>query len=286
MMPLATFALGACLAVGAGSDQVVAGDLAASAPEWAAIPPETPLGLAPAPGVQRVFRLPELRHLALRWKLAAQPERDLCVTRPVAMPDPADLLTAMHRQLPDAHIEIVEFGRIPAPQGELEFPLTGLRQTSTGGFWTGSIKYAGQHRFVLWARVKVTVSVVRVVAKEAIAPGRTLDPTLVRVEPREEFPSAGYLVDVNDVAGKMARRSIAAGAPLRTEWLAAAKVINRGDAVQVEIVTGAAHLKLDGVAASSGAVGETILVVNPDSKRQFRARVLSEGKVLVTGGNS
>src|SRR6266540_7369745 len=110
MMPLAAFAVGACLAVGPASDQIVAGDLAAAAPEWAAIPPETPLGLAPAPGVQRVFRLPELRRLAQRWNLAAQPERELCVTRPVAIPDPADLLAAMHRQLPGAHIEIVDFG--------------------------------------------------------------------------------------------------------------------------------------------------------------------------------
>jgi len=63
MIHLAAFALAACLAVGAGSDQVLAGDLAAAFPEWRAVPPETPLALAPAPGVQRVFRLPELRRL-------------------------------------------------------------------------------------------------------------------------------------------------------------------------------------------------------------------------------
>jgi flagella basal body P-ring formation protein FlgA len=286
MMPLATLAFGACLAVAPSSDQVVANDFVSAAPEWSAVAPETPLGLAPAPGVQRIFRLPELRRLAQRWNLATQPERELCVTRPVAVPEPEVLLAAMRRQLPDARIEIVEFGRQPAPQGELEFPLSGLRQSSIDAFWAGAVKYAGQHRFAVWARVKVFMPVVRVVATEAIPAGRTLDPSLVRLESREEFPSSGYLAGVEEVAGKMTRRPIAAGSPLRLEWLAPAKVVNRGDTVQVEIVNGSAYLKLDAIAASSGAVGDTIFVLNPDSKRQFRARVLSVGKVLVNGGNS
>src|ERR1035437_9520570 len=84
MIPLAAFALAGCLAVGASGDRILAGDLAAGFPEWAAVPPETPLGLAPAPGVVRVFRLPELRRLAERWNLSRVPDRDLCVTWPVA----------------------------------------------------------------------------------------------------------------------------------------------------------------------------------------------------------
>jgi flagella basal body P-ring formation protein FlgA len=283
MIPLATFALGTCLAVGAASDQVLAGDLASIAPEWSSIPPETPLSLAPAPGVQRVFRLPELRRLALRWNLTSLPERELCVTRPVARLDPAVLLAAMRQQLPEARIEILEFSRQPAPQGKLEFPLAGLRQSSAGALWTGSVKYAGERRFAVWARVKVLVKVVRVVATDTLLAGRPIEPALLRLESSEEFPSPGYVAAVQEIAGKSARRSIAAGVPLRGEWLEPAKVVNRGDAVQVDIVNGGAHLTLDGVAASAGAIGETILILNPDSKRQFRARVVSQGKVLVRG---
>ena len=50
MIPLAAFALAGCLSVGASGDRVLASDLAAGFPEWGAVPPETPLGLAPAPG--------------------------------------------------------------------------------------------------------------------------------------------------------------------------------------------------------------------------------------------
>ncbi len=282
MMPLATFALGACLAVGSSSDQVLAGDLAGSAPEWSAIAPETPVGLAPAPGVQRVFRLPELRRLAERFHLTAIPEREICVMRSVAVLDTSVMLTAMRRALPDAQIEILEFSRQPAPQGEIEFPVNGLRGSAGGAFWSGSVTYAGRRRFAIWARVKVQVTVARVVAAEAIPAGRKIEMALLCVESRQEFPSSGYLAGMEEAAGKAARRSIPAGTALRAEWLEPAKVVVRGEAVEVEIVNGAAHLKLDGVAASSGAIGETILVVNPDSKRQFRARVLSQGKVIVS----
>ena len=286
MIPLTTFALAACLAVGSASDQILAGDIAAAVPEWSALAPGTALALAPAPGVQRVFRPAELRRLAQRWNLPPLPDREFCVTRPVAVSDPALLLAAMLRRLPGARIEILEFGRQPAPQGDLEFPLSGLRQSSAGAFWSGYVTYAGHLRFALWARVKVLVPVTRVVSSEDLKPGRTLDAALLHIDSREEFPSPGYAASIAEVAGMVARRSIAAGAPLRAEWLEAAKVIARGDAVQVEIVNGGAHLTLDGVAASSGAIGDTILVLNPDSKRQFRARVQSPGKVVVTRGNS
>jgi flagella basal body P-ring formation protein FlgA len=287
MIPLAIFALGACLAVGARSDRILAGDLAAAAPEWSAVAPETQLALAPAPGGQRVFHPLELRRLAQRWNLPAVPDRELCVTRPVAVPDPAVLLAAMRRQLPGARIEILEFSRQPAPQGDLEFPLSGLRPPSTdGSFWSGYVTYGGHMRFAVWARVKVAATVSRVVSGEDLKPGRAVDGAILRVESREEFPVPGFVASVGEAAGRVARRSIAAGAPLRAEWLEPAKVIARGDAVQVEIVAGAARLTLAGIAASSGAVGDTILVVNPDSKRQFRARVQSQGKVLVTRGDS
>ena len=267
---------------------MLAGDLAAAAPEWSAVAPETPLALAPAPGVQRIFRLPELRRLAQRWNLAAQPDRELCVTRPVAVPIPAVLLAAMRRQLPGgAHRN----PRIQPPTrapGRTRIPAQRtapvLRRRPLDA---AAVKYAGQHRFALWARVKVLVPVARVVATEAISPrprpGRRARCASNRAR-NSRLPA--IVASLEEVAGKVARRSIAAGTPLRAEWLEPAKVVTRGDTVQVEIVNGAAHLKLDGVAASSGAVGDTILVLNPDSKRQFRARVLSPGKVLVTRGNS
>jgi flagella basal body P-ring formation protein FlgA len=285
MIPLAAFALAGCLAVGAGNDRILAGDLAAGFPEWAAVPPETPLALAPAPGVQRVFRVLELRRLGERWSLSAVPDREVCVTRPVAVFGAGKLLAAMQEELPAAHIELRDFSRQPAPEGALVFPVSGLRQGPEGGYWNGYVSYGGNHRFTLWARVKVTVARARVVAAQDLKPGVALDAAQLRVETREEVPAAGLASAVEEVAGKVPRRAIAAGTALRAEWLEPAKVVLRGETVEVEAVRGGARLELECVAEASGAIGETIAILNPVSKRRFQARVESKGRVVVTKGS-
>jgi len=58
-------------------------------------------------------------------------------------------------------------------------------------------------------------------------------------------------------------------------------VVLRGDTVTVEVFNGAAHLELQGLAQGSGAMGDTIAVLNPDSHKQFPARVEGKGRVSV-----
>jgi flagella basal body P-ring formation protein FlgA len=293
MMPLAAFALAGCLAVGPAGDRILAGDLAAGFPEWAAVPAETPLGLAPAPGVQRVFRLLELRRLAARWSLSTVPDREICVTRPVAVLTAARLLAAMQeaiqndvqKVLPAAHIELLDFSRQPAPEGTLVFPVSGLRQGLTGGYWSGYVAYGGSHRFTLWARVKVMVARARVVAAEDLKPGVALDSAQLSVETREEVPAAGLVSAVEEVAGKALRRPVARGTALRAEWLEPAKVVLRGETVRVEAVRGGARLELECVAEGSGAIGEIVPILNPVSQRRFPARVESKGRVVATKGS-
>jgi flagella basal body P-ring formation protein FlgA len=285
MIPLAAFALSGCLAVSAGSDRILAGDLAARFPEWAAVPPETPLALAPAPGVQRVLRVLELRRLAERWSLSPVPGREICVTRPVAVFAAPRLLAAMQKEFPAGHIELLDFSRQPAPEGALAFPLSGLRQGPAGGYWSGYVTYGGNRRFTLWARVKVTAAVARVVAAQDLKPGSPLDAALLRMETREEIPAAGFPTSVEEVAGKVPRRAIARGTALRAEWLEPAKVVLRGETVRVEAVRGGARLELECVAEASGAIGDTIPILNPVSQRRFPARVESKGRVVVTKGS-
>src|SRR5207302_7997136 len=136
------------------------------------ITPTTTLALAPAPGVQRILHLSELRAMAARLGVTPSPDKEICFIRPVTAPDPARLLAAMQKQLPGAKIEILEFRRQPVPQGEMEFPIAGLRQAPGGGYWNGFVTYAGSRRFVLWAKVKVLASAPRVIAVESLQPGR------------------------------------------------------------------------------------------------------------------
>ena len=122
----------ACLAVAPGADHIVAGDLAGGFPPLAALAPDTPVALAPAPGMARVFRAPDWRLLAARFQLDSGPAAagPVCVERPVAPLDAPRLLAAMRRSLPDAEIEILDFSRQPAPAGDIEFPAAGLQPAS------------------------------------------------------------------------------------------------------------------------------------------------------------
>jgi len=279
MIPLFSIALSACLAVGSGSDHVLARDLSAAWPELAAIDPSTPLAYAPAPGVSRVFHAADLHQLAVRFSLPPAPDHEICVVRPVSPLDPDRMLEAMRRTLPDARIEIVDRSRQPAPEGDLEFPLTGLHN---GALWNGSVRYAGNRRFAVWARVKVLASLPRVVALADLPPDRPVDPSQVKLETRDEFPLAGNFASTLDqVTGKWPRIAIRAGAEIRTDQLVEPRDVSRGQVVKVEVTGTAAHLECEGIAESSGARGEMISVRNRDSGRRFRARVTGSGRVSV-----
>jgi flagella basal body P-ring formation protein FlgA len=283
MMLLAALTLTGCLAVNPGSDRITAGDLAGAIPGL--IPPDAAaeVALAPAPGVARVFHVPELHRLAQRLHWDVQPSTDLCVERPVSPPDPAKLLEAMHRALPQAAIELLEYGRQPLPAGDLEFPASGLRPANNGGLWTGSVRYAGTRRLSLWVRVKVSVLVPRVVTVVALRAGEAITADAVRVETREEFPgAAASLQSAEEALGKWPRAAIRAGTAIGPAMLESPRDVVRGETVVVDVRNGSAHLELEARAEASGVIGETIPVLNPLSHKRFPARVEGKGKVSVT----
>jgi flagella basal body P-ring formation protein FlgA len=223
----------------------------------------------------------ELRRLAGRLGLP-EPEREVCVERRVAPLDPTRIIAAMKMHQPAARIELLDYSRQPVPEGVLEFPMSGLRPASAGGFWTGAIQYGGRHRLTVWARVIITVSAPRVIAAENLNPGKPLDRSALRVETAEDFPSADPLpASIDEIAGKVLRRPVRAGTAIHAAWLDEPKAVTRGETVQVEVREGGALLQFPAEAQGSGAVGQTILVLNPSSNKRFPARVEAAGKVAV-----
>jgi len=282
MTPLAALAVASCLAVNPGSDQILAGDFAAAIPGLTVADPATPVALAPAPGVQRVFRAVELRRMAERFGWSVQPDSDICVERPVSPPDSAKFLAAMRKSMPEADISIIDFGRQPVPAGEIEFQANGLGSGLASALWTGYVRYAGTRRFSVWARVRILVPVTRVLAIVDLEPGHAITAEQVRIETLPGVPPAiPSIMSVENAIGKWPRGVIHAGAAIRAAMLAEPKAVVRGDTVTVEAFTGGAHLEMEAVAEASGAVGEMVSVQNPDSHRRFSARVEGKGRVSV-----
>jgi flagella basal body P-ring formation protein FlgA len=294
MMALTALALAGCLSVASGSDQIHAGDLAAELPEMAALAADLAIAPAPIPGVVRVFHPAELRRLAAMHGLAAAPDRDICVARPVAALEPSRLTDAMRREFPKASIELLEWSRQPAPEGVVEFARNGLRAapsiSGAGALWMGTIRYGGNHRFSIWARVKIAITARRVVALRDLEPGSPILPEQVEFVERQEFPATtsaqAFAASIEDVIGRWPRQTIRTGQPIRAVWLEAARAVNRGDTVRVAVHSGATRVEFEAHAENSGAVGDTIYVRNPDSKRRFRARVEAPGSVAVDGSTN
>ena len=281
MIVLGAFLLAGCLAVHPESDQVTAADLAPAFPGMETVDPHTPLAFAPAPGVSRVFHAPELARLAERFHLSP-PSPEICVTRPVAPLDREKVLAAMHRALPNAEIAVLDCSRAPVPAGDIYFPANQLRNEPSGQWWTGYVRYAGDHRFSIWARVEAQVTAALVVALRTVRPGEAIPPDAVQVQTHSSIPgNSGFAVSTDQVVNQSPRETIPAGTPIRLSLLTKPLDVARGDMVEVEAQSGAAHLQFTARAEESGVTGDEIPVLNPVSHRRFTARIAGKDRVSV-----
>lgn len=138
------------------SDWIRGRDLAEAVSTLAALPPELQIALAPLPGQQRVFRVPDLRRIALANHLDSAIAEEACFEWRVSMPDQALMKAAMVSTLADRTpaIEIIESSLLAAPEGKMVFPLSGLTPGSDKpSMWRGYIEYGGKKQFPVWAPV-------------------------------------------------------------------------------------------------------------------------------------
>ena len=91
--------------------------------------------------------------------------------------------------------------------------------------------------------------------------------------------------EVNEVAGQVPWNPIAAGSAIYKSQLRPLPDINRGDAVEVEVRSGAARIAFVATAESAGRTGDIIAVRNPSSNRVFKARVGGKGRAFLNAGS-
>lgn len=278
---------GACAPV--DHDPITARDLAAFLPVFARLAPDTPVAPAPGPSIQRVFHPLELITLARNYSLDLTTSDDLCFEWPMEALDRDRVLEAMRAALPNpkARIALLETSRYPAPRGRLEFHredlgAPALPNAPTPVVWRGNVVYAGTHRFAIWARVEITAPANHLVATELIREGTPISAGQIRVESGDSFPLLSDVASsIDQAAGRIALRNIAAGSEIHLNYLAQPPDIKRGDAVSVEVLSGSARLAFTGRSESDGRKGDTISVRNPRSNKVFQARVDGKDRALV-----
>lgn len=274
-------------------DQILGSHLAIALPEFRPIPAELPLGNLPPAGSHRTLHAAELQSLAKRYGIDVPNPHDVCFEFPMEALNRARVLEAMRAsiEVADADVTIAEISLNPVPRGRIEFPREKLGMPASPAqrdavLWRGEIVYGGDHRFPVWARVRIQVNCERLVAAESLRPGQAIEAGQVRRETGKCFPAAHPALEAEHATGMVALRAIPAGTEIRPELLAPPNLVNRGDAVEVEVRSGGARLAFTGKAESSGRNGDLVAVRNPSSNRVFRARVDGKGKVTVDAGGN
>jgi flagellar basal body P-ring formation protein FlgA len=271
-------------------DAILARDLALAVPAFSALPPDTKIGYAPIPGVRRFFHPSELRRIAQAHHIEFSPAGAICFEHTMETLQPEAVAQAMRQALgqPDAHIEIQELSRYPVPHGQVSFNRStlpaapSLVNAAAAPLWRGFVRY-GDRRFAIWARARILVRAVRIVATEDLLAGQPIEAHQVRVEEYDTPPSNQPPPPaLEKVVGKLPRQSMKASAAITALLLEEPKDIERGDLVEVEVRSGGARLALEGRALADGRKGDMIPVRNTANAKSFSARVEDKGRVVLT----
>jgi flagella basal body P-ring formation protein FlgA len=279
-MMLAAIAL-SCIAV--SGPAITARHLAQAVPGFVPADPDAVVAYAPEPGVERVFPGAELRQALSRFGYQTEaPLTNVCFARRVAPITAGAVAAAMRVTLgAAAKIEIVELSLAPAPIGELVFPREGLGAPPLA-LWRGFVKYDGERKFPVWARLQLTVPVSRAIATEDLKPGVPIRASQIHMETEDGFPARRVTAkSAQLLEGLLPRRVIAAGTPVWDDAVAFPPDVAKGDRVTVTVHSGQAQLTFDAEAQAAARIGEQLALKNPESGKIFHARVAGKGSAAI-----
>jgi flagella basal body P-ring formation protein FlgA len=121
------------------------------------------------------------------------------------------------------------------------------------------------------------------VLNRSIARGETVHTSDFSSERRAKGTvPADVQADALQLAGRVARRALAAGSVVRSGDLAKPEIVARGDIVTAVYEVPGLTLTLRARASEAGAQGDVIAIVNPQSKKVLQATVVAPGQVAVS----
>ena len=94
--------------------------------------------------------------------------------------------------------------------------------------------------------------------------------------------SNGYFTDINEVRGKILKRSLRRGDILTNGTLDIRKLVKRGEIVTIMASSNTLAIRVKGKALMDGRKGDVIRVKNQSSKREIQAIVVATGMVKVS----
>lgn len=119
------------------------------------------------------------------------------------------------------------------------------------------------------------------VARQPVLRGQALDTQLFDLR-RTDFIRDKDAVPAATALGTLTvARGVGVGAVLSWRDVVRRALVQRGSRVEVVAGSGALTITMKGLAMQSGVLGETILVRNPESRRDFSAVIIAENQARV-----
>jgi flagella basal body P-ring formation protein FlgA len=168
------------------------------------------------------------------------------------------------------------------PKGQLEYRFVPTA-SSNPGFLTGVIYFTVDGREA--ARLRITASVdlqmSALVAARDLPRGHIISEGDLSESLVPFSHAKGALKEVSQAVGQTLKVSLRTGSPVRDRDLVQTSLVKKGETVTIIAQSGGLKVTALGQAKQDGALGQTIGVINQDSKKTISAKVIGPGMVEV-----
>lgn len=168
------------------------------------------------------------------------------------------------------------------PEGTVEWRFAPL-PSSNPNYLSGTVYFTVDGRDA--ARVRVTaqieLQVPAVVAARDLPRGHVIAEEDLSESLVAFARARGSLTDVAQAVGQTLKVSVRTGAPVRDRDLVRTAMVAKGETVTIIAQSGGLKVTALGQARENGALGQTITVINQDSKKAVSGKVIGPGQVEV-----
>jgi flagella basal body P-ring formation protein FlgA len=253
------------------------------------------LGASPRPGEDMVLNAQTLMRVAVAMDLDWRPGSNqdyLVVKRAATLVDAASIEKGVRKALNEegvtgAYNLMFQTGNpqiVLPPDFAPNFEVANMRYDADNSWFEADIfaPSANDPHTQLRVSGKVETLVQVPVLKDSLRTG-----SVIRADDIEviDVPAHSLNHDVilsaQDLIDQTPRRMIVAGKPIKTRDVESPRVVSRGDSVTMIYETGVMRLTAIGKAMENGSEGDTVRVVNDQSKRSVEAIVTGQQEVTV-----
>ena len=185
----------------------------------------------------------------------------------------------------NARIKSIEVSdSVRLPKGRITYKVVPPKNVDLSGTFPVAVlfKAQGAVQKKVWAVVKVEIMTRVVVTTRPLGRYQVITQDDICVKKIAlGTASSPTIPDFGEVLGKRAKRKIAANSVLRADLIEMPPLVKRGDRVRIIAESEGLKVSARGEAREKGCRGDTIRVVNIDSKRAVYARILDENTVKV-----